>query len=1078
MQPQLLASASAVPSDGLAYVTLTVTPRGPDGQALGTGLHVEVLSSDGLVTLGGPGTSACTVNAPSAACLTAVDSGAGSYVVTARSATPLSPVAFSATVTDANGTTLLPDTADVTFDSSQFQGGPGCTGACGTTVTSGSVTVTANHAAGRNLYITGGTVTFDATTVGQTFGDIFITGGTVTHLQATNAAMFKLDILTGSWNLLGGTVNTSNKGYGMTCHANGSCSGNGLVSFGPNGTPSAALASTSRFYGASHGGMGSGNYRVNMSGAANTHAGNAGPTYGDYRDPKFPGATNSTYSGIHGGGVARITSAGTCVLAGTASISANSSFNGAGGSINLRCRGITSAGWTGTITADGGAASGNSSIPEGAGGGGRIALVSTGDAATLTGAVSYPPVNLTARVHAFGGAPANSSYVFGAGGAGTLYLKHSGLAYGDLIVANNSPAHYMNEGTTRLPAIAGTINSAAAAGATSLPVTIASTSFNATHYDNAGAPVITNPPLTQNTAPSSSAAFNGVFEGGWLRPDITAAGGALFDPSNLVRITANAVGTLTVTAAPSDIAAGAFFRSVEVLDHLDVLGNAMLETNGDLYVLSGNTANSGASTMTVNGLVLFDTTAGRTGRIEYAGGVVNVVQSTQVMPPVAGATLVAGNVEVSGSGAITVPAIVASNEVILNGGTLTTNSLVASRYVQTAGVLRHYPPLFKTSPAAAVVYGLQVTLGDTFSLSGGSVDVSGLGYPMATDPQGAPQIAWGFGANGPSSAAGVVNGYGASHGGVGGGYTSGARGMAYGDYRDPRYPGGAAATVGGSPAYLSFSSPGGGVFRVTAAGTCTLGGSSLVKADAVRWGYEYGSAGGSVSWRCGAFETTGWNGTMSANGANAYTSKSLGGTHAGGGGRIALVSTGGASSFTGALSYPLPVSNAQLQARGGAGVNATYTDGGAGTVFLKHADVAYGQLLVRNNNQPHYATGGFTPLLSIAGTLQSAVAAGDTTLGVTITSTPSHGSAAFNQVLAGLWLRPDTSVNSGSLPADNLVRVSGNTFVSSTLTQLTVSPALAAAPAGASFKSVDLFDVYTVGGGAVVQTQGDIYIVP
>ncbi|WP_147443069.1 hypothetical protein [Corallococcus sp. AB011P] len=1072
-QPQLLASATHAPSDGLAYVTLTVTPRDANGDPLGMGLHVEVLSSDGSVTLGGTGTSDCTVNTPGATCLTAVDSGAGSYVVTARSSTALSvPTMFSATVTDGSGTTTLPDTASVTFDSALFNG------SAGTTITSGTVTLTSSNAGGRNLYITGGTVTFDASTVGQTFGDVFITGGTVTHLQATNAAMFKLDVLTGSWNLLGGSINTTNKGYGMTCFANGSCSGNGLVSFGPNGVPSALLSGTSKLYGASHGGMGSGNYRMNISQANNNQAGNAGTTYGDYRDPKFPGATNDTYSGTHGGGVVRITSTGPCVLGGAATVAASASFNAAGGSINLRCGAIVSTGWTGSISADGGQGAGNSSIPLGAGGGGRIALVSTGDAATMTGTVSYPPTNLTARVHAFGGAPANSSYVVGAGGAGTVYLKHSGLTYGDLIIANNSPAHYQNEGTTRLPALAGTVTANVTAGATSIPVSVASTMFNATYYENAGAPLNFNPALTQVTTPSSSSIYNGVFAGGWLRPDITAAGGALLDPSNLVSVTTNAVGTLTTSAVPSGVASGAFFRSVDVLDHLDVLGNAILETNGDIHVLSGNTTNSGAPTMTVNGLVLFDTTSGRTGRIEYAAGAVNVVQATQAMPPIGGGTLVADNVTVS-AGSVTVPAIIASGDVTLSGGTLVTNSLQAARYAQSAGTLKHYLPVFKTSPAAAQVSGLQMTLAETFSLTGGAVDVAGLGYPAAMDAQGSPQTMWGFGATGPSSATGSAGGYGAGHGGVGGGYAAGAvRGMVYDDYRDPRYPGGAGTTVGASPSYLGFRSPGGGVFRLNASGVCTLGGTSLIKAGAVTTGAQYGAAGGSISLRCGGFDTTGWNGTLTANGANAYNSSSVGSTRAGGGGRIAMVSTGDASSFVGAVGYPYPSTSAQLQARGGTGINATYTDGGAGTVFLKHSGVAYGQLIINNNNQTHYATGGYTPFVSIAGTVSSAANAGDTSLSVNITSTPLHNSAAFNQLLAGMWLRPDTSVNSGNLPADNLVTVAGNTFVSTTQSQLTTSPLLAPVPAGASFKSADLFDVYNVVGGAITQTNGDLYVVP
>ena len=372
-----------------------------------------------------------------------------------------------------------------------------------------------------------------------------------------------------------------------------------------------------------------------------------------------------------------------------------------------------------------------------------------------------------------------------------------------------------------------------------------------------------------------------------------------------------------------------------------------------------------------------------------------------------------------------------------------------------------------------------MTLAETFSLTGGAVDVAGLGYPVAMDAQGAPSTLWGFGATGPANAASPAGGYGAGHGGVGGGYAAGAvRGMVYDDYRDPRYPGGGATTVGGSPSYLGFRSPGGGVFRLNATGVCTLGGTSLIKAGAVTTGSQYGAAGGSISLRCGGFDTTGWNGTVSANGANAYFSSSSGGTRAGGGGRIALVSTGDASSFVGAVSYPVPTSSAQLQARGGTGINVTYTDGGAGTVFLKHSGVNHGQLLINNNNQTHYATGGYTPFVSVAGTVSSAANAGDTALSVNITSTPLHNSAAFNQLLAGMWLRPDTSVSSGTLPADNLVTVTGNTFVSTTQSQLTTSPLLAPVPAGASFKSADLFDVYNVVGGAITQTNGDLYVVP
>ena len=1087
-QPQIVSSATYAPSDGLAYATITVTPRDASGQPLGTGLYVEVLSNDSLVTLGGTGTAACTVNAPSSTCLTAVDSGAGSYVITAKSSTIQStPTVFFATVTGPGGTTTTPDTADVTFDSTKFQGGAGCAGACGTTITSGAVTLTGNHAGGRNLYITGGTVTFDATTVAQTLGDVFITGGTVTHLKGTSTAMYRIDVAVNSWNFLGGTVDLVQKGYGKTCFTDGSCaSGNGAFSFGANGAPSSSLAAQTNAtidrYGGSHGGMGSGNYRENFSNAPNTHWGHAGPTYDDYRDPRYPGGTNSSYSAFHGGGVERVVSTKTCVLAGSATVNATSPYNGAGGTINLRCGGITSTGWTGTLNADGGQGSG-SSLPVGAGGGGRIALVSTGDGATITGAVSYPPSSITPRVHAYGGAPGflSSQHTVAAGGAGTIYIKHSGLSYGDLIVANNAPTHYPNEGTTRLPSIAGTVSASVAAGASSIPVTIASTMYNRTYYDNSGAPSVTSPPITtQLQTASTSSAYNGVFNGVWLRPDVAANGGSLFDPTNLVQVTANTTGSLATTAVPTAVPSGAVLRSIDILDHLDVTGHALLETSGDVYVISGNVANHGAPTMTLSGLALFDAASGHRGRIEYAGGLVNVVQSNLTTPPIAGGTLVADDVTFTAS-TVQVPGIDASNGVTLTSGTLTTNAISAASYTQAAGTLKHYPPVFKTaSPAAAIVYALTMNISGNFALQGGTIDASGLGYPLGTLPDGSPNIAWGFGANGPLAATGVSFGLGAGHGAVGGGYTAGnVRGMAYDDYRDPRFPGGAAATTGGSPAYLSWRSNGGGVVRIIAGGTCTLASSTTVKASAViNASQNFGAAGGSVSMNCGGFDSTGWTGSINVNGAAAYTQSSLGHTHAGAGGRVALISTGNASSFVGSLTYPLPTSSALVQARGGAGISTTYTDGGAGTIFLQHSGVAYGQLLIGNNNQTHYASGGTTRLVSIAGTINGSFAPGSTAVGVTITSSPLHGTASFNGLLGGMWLRPDTSVNNGSLLAGDLVLVSGNTFVSSTLTTLATTPTLAALASGAAFRSIDILDKYDVVGGAVVATNGDIYVLP
>src|SRR5262249_1804470 len=109
------------------------------------------------------------------------------------------------------------------------------------------------------------------------------------------------------------------------------------------------------------------------------------------------------------------------------------------------------------------------------GGGGRIALISTGNSASFTGNFAYSTALATFKsaVDAEGGRIFNATY--GGGGAGTIYVKHSGLTYGDLIIDNNSLASNAQNGKTAL--VTTTVNSSTiySSTATKLQITSAST---------------------------------------------------------------------------------------------------------------------------------------------------------------------------------------------------------------------------------------------------------------------------------------------------------------------------------------------------------------------------------------------------------------------------------------------------------------------------------------------------------------------------------------------------------------------------------------------------------------------------
>ena len=110
------------------------------------------------------------------------------------------------------------------------------------------------------------------------------------------------------------------------------------------------------------------------------------------------------------------------------------------------------------------------------------------------------------------------------------------------------------------------------------------------------------------------------------------------------------------------------------------------------------------------------------------------------------------------------------------------------------------------------------------------------------------------------------------------------------------------------------------------------------------------SAGGSINLNCGSFSGTPDNNAISASAPNSSGSS-------GAGGRIALVSTAAtsASAWTGSFVFPTKSTTLNgiktvLKALGCSSITpAILSSGGAGTIFLKHSGLTYGELIADNS---------------------------------------------------------------------------------------------------------------------------------
>jgi len=231
-------------------------------------------------------------------------------------------------------------------------------------------------------------------------------------------------------------------------------------------------------------------------------------------------------------------------------------------------------------------------------------------------------------------------------------------------------------------------------------------------------------------------------------------------------------------------------------------------------------------------------------------------------------------------------------------------SFAANTTVATNGLVTH------SDNSSAETYKMDLTIAGSLTVAvGGTIDVEGLGYDYMQGP-GAPTANYDAG----------------GHGGLGGDYSQNGVGMGptYGNYLAP--------TNFGSGGRQSGYTSGGGAIKITASGALVNDGTISANGGA-NTSPAGGPAGGSVFLTA---QTISGSGTISADGEVAHNSYP-----GGGGGRVAVILTGGGATFSGYTGA--------IQALGGNSPSANY-DGAAGTVYRRTGSEVEGAGVVTVDN--------------------------------------------------------------------------------------------------------------------------------
>ncbi|MCA9513951.1 MAG: hypothetical protein KC635_03315, partial [Myxococcales bacterium] len=892
------ASPAAIPADGATVTTLTVTLTDDRGQTITDAGHTVVFAAPtsgtllGAVSQNADGTWSQALRAPATV---------GSATLTATADGQALTASATVLFTENRDTAVLAETTDGKITCADVAGLAGRDLIVSTPITVDIDPAVAGCEA-QLLYLQNLTV---KPTGSLTHTATATTAGTPERVLNLSVANLTIESASAS---VYGKIDVTGRGYGVN------------RTFDNSGTG----ATTTTYQAGSHGGLG----------------GKAPATafvYDDFRDPRRPGAGSSA---VAGGGVVRIAvrSGGAARVDGK--ILADGSpgtAGGAGGTIALSTPSLTG---SGSLSAQGGAATNTNG---GGGGGGRIALTGM---ASASGA--FAPEAFGDAVLACGGADTNTS-LDQAGGAGSVWFQTtSGSAQGGILVYDacgrigadrSTPMNVLPQGTY------------SALTATQVSTTSVPTSAPSRFV---GSTVALTPLSTFDGLFDEPAATVTGFGSILLDRDLTARAAAsgtyralttvgVLQVKNGARV--DAVGDLYVLAG--SLADPATFTLDGTLEakRLD-LGNANAITvrgKGDLRVteqiISRNQANfrfpytidGGKVTVSVAGMPLGSVTVYNGGSLAGSGGVVHgdaVFDAPNFTAnPISGFSFLAdllikggsfsaddvsvgGDLSVFGGGFVARYARVGGDVLFDAGATLTlkgtTNGeglrgLVADGDIvaqgQSAGgvatKLSHQRPNNDSGNVSGSPSALYLAADNVRVVAPAIIDVSGKGW------------------NGPygpinNTAYIAQSDEGGSHGGRGAATVAANRPLAYDSATAPTLPGAGGYTSGHY---------GGGAAIVVATTSIAL---SSVDANASLTG---GGAGGTISLRAG--ESIRVDGTLTARGGNGN-----GQNRAGGGGRIAVVAGG---SLLGALATD---PRAATDASGGVYGATTVTSGGAGTIWL------------------------------------------------------------------------------------------------------------------------------------------------
>ena len=686
--------------------------------------------------------------------------------------------------------------------------------------------------------------------------------------------------------------------------------------------------------------------------------GTANPVYGDFRDPREPGAGGgSSYSSGAGGGLVRITAGSVqvdgAIVANGGTVAGYNGGGGSGGGIWLKVGTLSGIGLV--------AASGGDSSYQGGGGGGRVAIYYT----ALSG------FDTESRVQAHGGVGG------GAGSVGTIYLRpDAGLE--ELRLANHGARSGLWTPLGTPDDKVFSVDRLVVVGTNIVAATLTGATIEAQSVSVLDSSVLTHPVTTSaqvfslgltvrdelvvdatsridvsgrgypqgrtfgNTAKGGATGESGGSYGGLGYPvdgstDATygdyrdprepgSGGGSAYSSGaggGLIRITAGNTrleGAILAngTSVGGGVNGGGGSGGGIFLTTVGLSGRGVVSANGGSSAYHGG-GSGGRVAVYYTTLTGFDATTQVVAHAGSAGprsGAVGTVYLQAIGAP--------GELRLANHGSLvgmwtplgnpddkvfSVDRLVMAGTNIVaaavNGAPLDAQAIS----VLEGAVLTH--PV--TTPAQA--FALRLTVRDRLTIDAASkIDVSGRGYGQGRTL-------------GNTTAGGATGESGGSYGGLGAAW-DGSPNATYGDYHDPQEWG-----SGGGRSYSSGA--GGGLIRITA-GSAQIDGAILANGVSVVNDNGGGGSGGGIFLTVGKLSG---RGVVSANGGS---SSNQGG---GSGGRVAFYYTS-LSGFDAAT---------QVVAHGGVGGKGT---GAVGTVFLRAAGTT-GELRLVSHGTP---VGTWTPL--------------------------------------------------------------------------------------------------------------------